>query len=262
MKKMTLFLTLLGLFSTNIGLAWEDPNLDSTVLYYEFSQSTSSLTDDTSNVATNHGDIHYGTSNEPTWVSETNNVSAHYDFDGNDYIESGPAPEASFGTNAFTVSKWINPDISFNGFLVNKGDLTPVSLTKWYSIFLSTGEYIFHVQGASTQSRVVTSGAGISTNEWTHVVTTRDSNGLLSAYINGVRKGQVSGGIDSVVNTNSVFVGAVEHNGAIAGPFNGQMDSVKIYSGMSLSSNEVYHLWRKERTDYGYEKSSGTVVNF
>ncbi|MDP2664082.1 MAG: LamG-like jellyroll fold domain-containing protein, partial [bacterium] len=137
-------------------------------------------------------------------------------FDGtNDYVDLGSRNSLQLG-KAITISAWIN--------LSSLGNYTIVSQphTSGYTFALtSAGEMTFGALGGTT---VTSSGAGISANDWTHIVVSYDGS---KVYF--YKDGRViSSGVLPLwsVTTGGVFVGRA---GSTPNYFSGKMDNLLIY---------------------------------
>lgn len=152
--------------------------------------------------------------NNSQWVPGYDNYALQ--FDGtDDYLDLGSANSLQLG-KAITISVWV--------YLSSLGDYTIVSQphTSGYTFALtSAGEMTFGALGGTT---VTSSGAGITTLDWTHIAVSYDGS---TVYF--YKDGRVisSGSLPLwSVATGGVFVGKA---GSTPNYFVGKMDELLIY---------------------------------
>lgn len=149
---------------------------------------------------------------------------------GNLRIPANPA--FNFGTGPYTIEMWFlttNP--------TPRGDL----------FTYKGGGGDFGIQLSSQTARRISvfhgtflgNGGTVATNQWQHLVVTRDSARTLRAFLNGTRIISVTQNGDLSFGTDLVF--GSNHTGDPGLPtssFNGLMDEIAIY-GRAFSTNEV-----------------------
>ena len=261
--ELSLALLLLVSFQLRAEPVWEDPQHSNSVVELLFSSDTTNLTYDTSAVATNHADINYGTANEPDWVAFSNGVSAHYEFDGNDYLATDYSPDLKVGTNAFSISAWIQPDaLAGTPFSLNSSDGTDLYVT---ILLIGDGRcvYVSHSPGFGPVSNQVSQTATgvMQTGEWQHLAAVRTGDAAY-IYIDGVLKGTPTAqpGVADFDKNLVLGVGAWRTTAPSTWGsfFDGEIDEVKFYS-RALSSNEVHRLWLNTKRHHG-DPSKGSVL--
>ncbi|MFT7183881.1 MAG: hypothetical protein ACI9QC_000206, partial [Oceanicoccus sp.] len=159
------------------------------------------------------------------------------DFDGvNDYIEF--TSDASFVDRS--VSLWFrSADIAARQVLYAEG-----GQAAGMNIYLDGGNVYGGAWGGTITDGYV-SGA-VSTNTWTNVIITYDSDGSFTLYVDGVSKGTATPGGDMPAHSASDALGAMVgdtqyHDGVAVGEgnyFTGEIDDFRIYSTV-FTANEI-----------------------
>ncbi|MBL9170576.1 MAG: lamin tail domain-containing protein [Verrucomicrobiales bacterium] len=161
---------------------------------------------------------------------EASNMAFRPGSAGNLRIPANPA--FNFGTGPFTVEMWFlttNPTprgdlFTYKGAGGDFGIQLSAQAARRISVFHNT---------------YLGNGGTVATNQWQHLVVTRDSSRALRGFLNGVRiinathNGDLSFGTDLIFGSN--------HSGDPGSPtttFNGLMDEIAIY-GRAFSTNEV-----------------------
>lgn len=156
-------------------------------------------------------------------------------FDGvDDYIVTDVTPALSL-TNNYTFEAWINQkEPTAFGRIIDKSSIllfvhnkTNLALYKENSLVLSittaTGGYVLNTALNSIQQ-----------NKWHHVAFTVSSTNVYTIYIDGAiasttQVGTVAAGPATANATNPIFIG---NNLGLARGFNGNIDEVRIWSGV------------------------------
>ncbi|MFH0870343.1 MAG: LamG domain-containing protein [archaeon] len=163
-----------------------------------------------------------------------------YRFDGyGDYVKVNDSNSLDL-TNSFTISAWIYPAETQQGYVVCK-----------------YGAYMIQFQGVNTsQGGIWINGtwtALVSTtsflNEWTHVVFTYNGTRAI-IYKNGAQTGSASTTSLADINTKDLYIGAKNSTDRTR-DFNGSIDEVGVWN-RALSSTEVADLY-----NYGSQFESG-----
>jgi len=211
--------------------------LDGTVSAWQINEGTGTTVGDP--VGTNNGTI-YG----PTWV--TNAISGGYalSFDGvDDYYEVPHSESLSF-TTAITIELWLNPGTIQNSWTVSKAlsayPFTPAN----YIVSLRVGgewEFAFYEAAVDVWHSHETTGLGLTTGTWYHLVATYDGS-VVKIYCNGVEKYSAAETTPMEPNTETLRVGWNEGPGY---PLHGIVDEVRIYN-RALTATEV-----SDRYNYG-----------
>ncbi len=93
------------------------------------------------------------------------------------------------------------------------------------------GNFLFHTDasnalyaGWDTSNRIVTKANTLPLTKWTHVAIVVDG-GLMTAYVNGEKAGEISSGKNGIGGFGDLTFGAANNNG-----LNGHMDEVRIWN--------------------------------
>ena len=185
-------------------------------------------------------------------VGFTSSNSGSFVFDGtNDYVDISNSNLLTFGTNPFTIDFWIyiTSGANIRTILSNYSDYNTGYGTYFYLgiynyavlsmvnkvLFLdSSGNYINN-----------TFGADINTNQWTHVVFTRDGNTLI-CYKNGLLVSSTSKSNNFSGSRSTKIGGGVANISTLAG----SLPSTKIYN-RALSTAEIRQNYNATKKRYG-----------
>jgi len=178
----------------------------------------------------------------------TGKVRDGYSFDGYaDYIRVNDSNSLDL-TNSFTISVWLNPRSSTQGYVVCKYGSYMIQ-------FMASNNSQGGIWINGTWTTLVSTTT--SQNTWTHVVFTYNGTSAV-IYKNGARTGSANSTSLADVNTNSLMIGAKSTTDRTR-DFNGSIDEVGIWN-RALSSTEVADLY-----NYGASFESGyrtTDFNF
>jgi len=187
------------------------------------------------------------------WQFPNQVLQSHvFDFDGStDFIDVGVTPDSLVGSsNAYTVSSWVNPDISGNLNIIGSMD----SGNRWY--FRVLNGYASYAYGSATGDNGYNTAAltGVSLNTWSHVMFTFDGSTTHKIYINGdLKLTKSSGSGQTITSTKDLHIGALNNNGTTQNYFNGKLSNVAIWnSDQSANIANIYN--------YGTPQSSYTVT--
>jgi len=160
--------------------------------------------------------------------------SGAYVFNGTtDMIRVHPDPELN-GSAGFTVAVWINRGAATSGCVVNKGFGTAED-NSWQACMNGNGDVAFFSTGSGDGAAQTTSGHSLPVGEWHHVALW--SNGMTKAtYIDGERTAMND--FITSFDSDDITIGADVDDGAIATPFTGMLDDVRIYN-RALSDTEI-----------------------
>jgi hypothetical protein len=162
--------------------------------------------------------------------SITNNTGS---FDGvDDYLKIDAIPSLNL-VNNYTFETWINQkSSSVFGRIIDKSTVLMYvhndynkSLYKENSLVLSvttaTGSYVLNTGENSVQQ-----------NKWQHVALTVSASNVYTIYIDGVVAPYTSTGVAAAAKTNATAPAYVGNNAGLARGFNGNIDEVRIWSGV------------------------------
>lgn len=170
--------------------------------------------------------------NGPTWT--TGKIGSAIDFDGTDDQVSIPDTDSLDMPNSFSVSAWIRPDLlsGYRNIVVKNCGGTDTN----YTLETFGSELDFGYSDAI----YYTSGVGLQTGQWQHVVGTYDWDAnLLRIYRDGVQVLTANESHGVPVSTCPVHIGY--HWAGEA--FDGRIDDVRIYN-RALSADEIADLYR------------------
>ncbi len=153
--------------------------------------------------------------------------------DGTDYftIES-PTSALSFGTGDFCLELWIYP---FDVTASILADMRPASTNGPYigALGFSSGNISLGFNGQSgSQLGFITSGAPVSTRQWSHIVLNRES-GTSNIFVNGVREYTTTTEYNFLVGKFSLFKNAYPGGGINDGT-GGWIRDYRVVKGSSV----------------------------
>lgn len=177
-----------------------------------------------------------------TRLSGTEKLRA-IDFDGtNDRVSITDARKAYGGQTKFTVSAWIYPrSLGGGGY----GRICTDEGTNGAFILL-----LYQNVGNGLQFQVNSTSIAIgpiwTANQWAHVVGVANGTNL-NLYFNAVSQG--TSAFSSALNSGSGTI-CIGDRASGSRSFDGQIDDVRIYSGVALSAQEVLQLYRESSRGY------------
>ena len=171
--------------------------------------------------------------NGPTF-SSTNGGSIVFDG-SNDYIETNTTSIIS-GNQSFTIESFYTITGAAGGALFGNYGPGSTSNTIWFS-----GQYGIYINAACyAASQPITSGTH-------HMVATRDSNGLVKLYLDGVLSNTAT--LNASIATSINYRIGTDVN-STAEPFSGNLYSIRVYN-RDLSLNEILHNYNIQKTKFG-----------
>ena len=155
------------------------------------------------------------------------------DFDAasSDYIQIPKDSTLSFVNTDFSISIWLNPEVSHNGLV----------MMNYYG---SAGWGVYYQSGSIRffDSLVWTTVTTINTNEWTHILIVGDYTGSnLLCYKNGVEVYNSSHTFSITDSNRDVFICSERGAGFF---FNGKLSNVSIWN-TELTSAQVTELYNE-----------------
>ena len=167
-----------------------------------------------------------GAPSTPTWITSGCRPGGCLSFDGtNDYISGSPVG----ATTAFTVTVWVNPTL-----ITGSNREIYTSANDIYTLRLDPNPKFFVNVGGAYTSCTHTTGLSLST--WTHLAGTWDGSNI-RLYINGVLSSASPCAKTGTTGATGNYIIGI-HNGFVANPFNGQIDSVRVYT-RGLTASDV-----------------------
>ena len=156
-----------------------------------------------------------------------------------------------FNSGDYSVSMWIRNEGNDSAYqtLISKRDGadagSPINL-HMYGVSMTDGGKLYASFGGASYFKTTTV---LSKNTWYHIVYTVVAGGAMKIYIDGVLDGTQATEASGTRATNSIDL-AIGTNGSNTDyPFNGKIDQVRIYSGKTLSQEEVTTLYLDETDD-------------
>jgi len=167
---------------------------------------------------TNTGPVTYSSTIVP--FSGTNS----YRFNGSSYLTL--ANPIQFGTGAFTIELWVYLSSTIGGtqFYI-LGDSAVFSHALRVAF---TNMSTLIVDSDNTSTVTFTLPGTMSTSTWYHVAITRDSNNIMTVWLNGV--GSVPKTVSTNYDANTNVIGAVQASDY----FNGYFSNLRIVKGTAL----------------------------
>ena len=169
------------------------------------------------------------------WSVDNNQNPSSYtsslDFNSadSDYIEIPKDSTLSFVNTDFSISIWLNPEVSHNGLVM----MNYYGSSGW-GLYYQSGSIRFY------DSLVWTTVTTINTNEWTHILIVGDYTGSnLLCYKNGVEVYNSSHTFSITDSNTSVFIGSERGAGFF---FNGSISNASIWNS-ALTSTQVTELY-------------------
>jgi len=219
-----------------VAWAWKADDNEPTIFggpakaVYKFEDNANDVTGD-----------YNATANNITYTS-SGKFNKAADFNGtNSYAET------SLTTNltSFTWSCWINPDVAWSGDITTivKGFYSGASNTNYQYLGYTGGDFRFQFRDNTTTAHV-SSSVTPAVGQWSHIVATVDGGTSVKIYINGVLTGSGTNS-RTISNTNAVSIGGAS---SIFGPFDGQIDQVRIYQG-AIAQEQVTELYNETASD-------------
>ena len=196
------------------------------------------------------GNGNHGTVNGATLTSDRNGkANGAYYFDGNDTIEVTDNALLRSVTNAFTIATWMKYDeIYYNE---SGHDWVPILSKSYGNTTLQFGLSMRPSSPSGTQvggngSEIIwaTFNRFPPQNQWVHVAVTFDSNGVVTAYVNGSEAGTLQNYLMPQQNTENLFIGC-DPGGEVEYLY-GSLDNLGIWS-RALTAEEVARLYAGER---------------
>lgn len=160
----------------------------------------------------------------------------------NQYAESEPSPHLHLtSANTWTMEAWIYPTaLGSTRTIIGIGDGGSTWSTNLISQFSVTaaGELSFQYGSSST---VTSSGAGMTTNNWYHVVAVMDgATDTLQMYVNGTRYYNNTVTFTATQTLPRVTIGRTPTGNATGQFFSGYIDDVRITNGVKRYDGASY----------------------
>lgn len=214
---------------------------DSLVLYLDAANPKSYPGSGTTWFDLSGNEINLSLVNNPTFISGNQGA---FEFNGTSSYAGGPI----FGLSDHTIEGWINSNQSSAGtgadvsvILGNYGG----SNFKYTFIGINGSSLDWRIDNGSNSFRLI-ANSSFNTNQWYHVALTYNSNGLTTAYLDGVFLGSITSTTNILFDSLSFVVAYQSQNHY----FNGLVSSTKMYN-RALSENEIKQNFEALRGRYG-----------
>ena len=219
---------------TSVGVFKTKVNRDGLVLYYD-GADLSSNNGGGSTWTDLSGSGYNGTLTNGASFTSTNGGSVLFDG-SNDYVETNSSTIIPNGLSPFTIEVLYTMTGSAGGELFGNYGPGYTSGTIWFS-----GQYGIYINGA-----VYAAGAPLATAT-RHMVSTRNTDGFTSTYLNGVlsNTGMLTA---SISNSQNYRIGA-DVNGT-AEPFSGHLYLIRVYN-RALNPYEISENFQANRGRVG-----------
>jgi hypothetical protein len=156
-------------------------------------------------------------------------------FDGvDDYIVSSVTPALDL-TNNFTFEAWINQKKpSVFGRILDKSKVLLFVCNEVNHSLYKENSLVLSVTGTGGAFTLNTGLNSVKQNKWHHVAISVNATNVYTIYIDGVSVPYTlaSGSATSAVVSNAAFPAFIGNNAGLARGFNGNIDEIRIWSGV------------------------------
>ena len=174
----------------------------------------------------------------PKYVSQytvDNNYSMAFDG-SNDYITIPKDSALSLVNTDFSISIWLNPNVSHNGLVVMN-----YASSKGWGVYYNSGDLRFRAYPSVWETLTT-----IPTSVWTHILIVGDDTGNnLLCYKNGVEVYNNSYTLSIVESTDNVYIGS-QNGGNFF--FNGSIDEVAIFNKVLTADQIKFDIYKASAT--------------
>jgi len=156
-------------------------------------------------------------------------------------ITSTSTEPLNVSSGTFSVSMWINmSNLTNNNKLIYKWGTSPSLRSILWTV--TTSGFLYVVEGTTLGDTLMLGTTEISTNNWVHIAITREQDGNLIQYINGVPTDTFSTE-NRTFETNSepIYIG---YQDGQTTNFNGSIDQVRIFN-KAITEAEVTTLYNE-----------------
>ena len=206
------------------------------IAWYKFDEGTGTKANNSGSAGNNLN----GTLSNTSW-NLNGKFGKALQFNGtSSYVNIPNSPNLDTSGNDFTVSAWVNPDLSQSAYIASKTD-SGVTLG-WYFRINTTGKLFVRSRvGTNLGVDATSNGSSIISNQWTHVSMIHSLlNNTVKFYINGILQPityalQTFQSTDKLTNPSSLTIGSLSNAGLF---YKGLIDEPKIYN-YALTIDEV-----------------------
>lgn len=168
------------------------------------------------------------------------------------HVEVSHDEDLHFGTDSFTFSAWVNPDVlnRQRHLLIWYGEAGR-TLSQWWMSVEQNGAVRMNINGQPLlrEVGVATPSGLVSPGEWTHIAGVRDDDHL-KIYVNGelvITSGRFNSSLVDVTNNNAPVLIGFDKGGVANRDWNGSMDDVKLYRH-ALDPKDIRKLYEEQDT--------------
>jgi hypothetical protein len=182
-----------------------------------------------------------GTAQENTSVLHaTGVIGGALMFNGSDYVDCGDS-ELFDLSGAFSLAAWVKPDNTDNWErVIGRYDL--VSDSGYFLGKTSTDDGVWEFATWVAGNKVVIKSTSVPTGDWQFVVGTRDADGDMKLYVDGVLEPQLGTNAGAIDSSGDLLIGA---NYTLTNAFfGGLIDEVRIFDE-ALSAGEILGLYNQ-----------------
>ena len=185
--------------------------------------------------------------NNPTWERNSRFLGSKtcLSLDGTNYAKSGTERSVDLGTEPFSISAWFNcPSFPRNYLVIANKKNSATNHSAGFSLFLSTFGDGIHFKGSNGTTSKEVLYNNVPLNKWNYVVATRNEDGLLELYVNGVKRHDCGGAnIDMSSPTGYELVIGLDYAGNM---FTGRIGEVAIYK-RALAESEIKVFYKNSK---------------
>lgn len=183
-------------------------------------------------------------------------------FDGvDDYATIPLSSNFEFGTGQFAVEAWVNCSslpATKNSRIIGIGEGAnggaPLQRTGWSFLVMGTSLSFYRYDG-TTETYIQAAIPSLSTGKWFQFVATRDASNTITLSSNGAIISTTASATTSYnsLNTEPLSIGRWYDGAAPPGYkyLTGNIPSLKIYKGKSLSAAEIKQNFNATKSRYG-----------
>lgn len=173
-----------------------------------------------------------GTVNGPTLsIDRFGNPDSAYSFDGNDIITI-PHNDILNSSNELSFSVWVKPNNQQDAMILGKSNY--VSKTNYLLRTNSSGFISFEYKDFANSNSLP-----LTVNDWNHIAVISQTDNSKLVYINGVLATHTTASSPYGLVTNPLTIGAASYSSEY---FNGSIDDVRIYKS-ALTQTDVLNLF-------------------
>jgi hypothetical protein len=220
-----------------------NPIVDNLVLFYKFNETSGTTAIDDSTLSNNGTVVN-------TLINQAGLIDRCYAFntDGStdDYVSIADNDSLSFGSGAFSLEVWLNPNANF-GRIINKYNATTGDLE--YRLFVQTDVVQFFMYTDASNNIGIADNVQYTSSVWNQIIVTYDGTGAAglkmkinnnTASFSPVETGSFVGMPNT---TQDVYLGQQSDDLTGVNRYNGLMDILRVWKGYALTDLEITDLY-------------------